>query len=195
MLKDIDFRTIYPFALLDGRVVQERRVPNPGAWVILPKEEVAEGNVARTVWPNIDPDYISLMEESISYNLIHSRTKRLTMTTYVGNPAEQKVNLKSLLSNPSQGDFEPGSFSGRQIGEETYVDKWRMEAPGFQFRMITLDGNVVLLIRLLGSPFDRRVHKREDFRFTDEEALWAEEFVIQTLKGFARQGYTRVTQP
>ncbi len=131
MLKDIDFRTIYPFALLDGRVVQERRVPNPGAWVILPKEEVAEGNVAGTVWPNIDPDYISLMEESISYNLIHSRTKRLTMTTYVGNPAEQKVNFKSLLSNPSQGDFEPGSFSGRQIGEETYVDKWRMEAPGF----------------------------------------------------------------
>jgi hypothetical protein len=135
------------------------------------------------------------MEESIHYYLTADKRKRFNMPTYVMNPIAARENFNNLIFRGSEGDLEPGSFSGRQIGEETYVKKWQMEAPGFDFRMITLDGNVVLLIRLLGSPFDRRVHKREDYRFTDEEALWAEEFAIQTLKGFAKQGYTRVTQP
>ncbi len=188
MLQQIDFSQIYPLWMLDGRVVET----NPSAASNWPQNNVATSS---STVQNQCPSPLICINSFIDFWMTTDRRKRIWMTSYVMNREDATYNYKFIRSNPSQGDFEPGSFSGRQIGEETYVDKWRMEAPTCQFRMITLDGNVTLLIRLLGGVFDRRVHNRADYSFTNEEALWAEEFVIQTLKGFAKQGYTLVTQP
>ncbi len=199
LLDNLDLGTIYPYELLEGRLKGniQRSSHDTKLWITESTDTTKLG------FDFINFTYIAGLPSGVFYDrkfyfpLKGTPTKHIYMEVnlYPPNAAGHCVD-NIITGGPSQyGRFNAGSLSGRELGEETYVDKRHMATkPGF-FGLLVLDGNAVIVLLLGGDLAGFHPRPCEEATITHEEGLWCEELVLYSLRKLAALGYTKFTQP
>ncbi len=199
LLDNLDLGTIYPYELLEGRVKGDgqRSSHDTKLWITESTDTTKLGFDRINFTPIAGLPSGVFYDRKFYFPLKGTPTKHIYMEVRLYEPDAAGHSVDSIIRGGIQqfGRFNAGSLSGRQLGEETYVDKRHMATkPGF-FGLLVLDGNAVIVL-LLGCDV-AGFHPRpcEEATITQEEGLWCEELVLYSLRQLAALGYTKFTQP
>ena len=198
-LDNLDLGTIYPYELLEGRLKGniKRSSHDTKLWI------TESTDTTKLEFDFINFTYIAGQPNGVLYDrkfyfpLKSTPTKHIYMEVRLYEPDAAGHSVDNIIKGglSQYGRFNTGSLSGRELGEETYVDKRHMATkPGF-FGLLVLDGNAVIVLLLGCDLYGIRPTPCEEATITNEEGLWCEDLVLYSLRKLAALGYTKFTQP